>query len=255
LLVAFCFGAFIEGCAGLGRLWRSRCVHDGLDQAVSSGALNLIANTAPVAWGAIALRCTRCERDCAVGKRSERDDRRILPITAVIVPFWLVRRCQLVRNVEVLPAILVVGAPSPQRNGSGPITWTAICGHSCRSGIAAGDDAFLARVQRSTSGDLRRTRGRRGESGAEGMVKKYTAANRQGVAAFAILSVLVLMWGLPSVKLAMIKQRRQHLKSRCPTANRGRPAGWDWPYLQTKCSNGACCAKATPEGARFDSIG
>jgi len=44
------------------------------------------------------------------GSRHERHDRRILPITAVIVPFWLVRAMVGWKETfEVLPAILVVG--------------------------------------------------------------------------------------------------------------------------------------------------
>jgi len=51
---------------------------------------------------------------------------RILPITAIIVPFWLVRAMvSWSETFEVLPAILVVEARSPPRNGSGPITWIA----------------------------------------------------------------------------------------------------------------------------------
>src|SRR5260370_18316685 len=74
-------------------------------------ALNLIANTAPVAWGAIG---TPVHTLAAVTALNESDLNamigRILPITAVIVPFWLVRTMVSWKETfEVFPAILVVG--------------------------------------------------------------------------------------------------------------------------------------------------
>src|SRR5260370_30374782 len=55
LLVAFCFGAFIEGCAGFGSpVAIAGAFLIGLGfKTFHAAALNLIANTAPVAWGAI----------------------------------------------------------------------------------------------------------------------------------------------------------------------------------------------------------
>src|SRR5213080_4835754 len=80
LLVAFCFGAFIEGAAGFGA------------PVAIAGAFNLIANTSPVAWGAIG---TPVHTLAAVSGLPESDLSamvgRILPITGIIVPFWLVR--------------------------------------------------------------------------------------------------------------------------------------------------------------------
>ena len=55
LLVAFCFGAFIEGSAGFGApVAIAGAFMIGLGfRPFQAAALNLIANTAPVAWGAI----------------------------------------------------------------------------------------------------------------------------------------------------------------------------------------------------------
>src|SRR5438132_7701367 len=54
LLVAFCFGAFIEGAAGFGApVAIAGAFMIGLGfKPFHAAALNLIANTAPVAWGA-----------------------------------------------------------------------------------------------------------------------------------------------------------------------------------------------------------
>src|SRR5947208_12424957 len=113
LLVAFCFGAFIEGAAGFGApVAIAGAFMIGLGfRPFHAAALNLIANTAPVAWGSIgppihtlAAVCGLPESDlnAMIG--------RILPFTAVIIPFWLVRTMVgWAETFEVLPAILVVG--------------------------------------------------------------------------------------------------------------------------------------------------
>src|SRR6184192_4692501 len=55
LMVAFCFGAFIEGAAGFGApVAIAGAFMIGLGfKPFHAAALNLIANTSPVAWGAI----------------------------------------------------------------------------------------------------------------------------------------------------------------------------------------------------------
>src|SRR5258706_15939321 len=113
LLVAFCFGAFIEGAAGFGApVAIAGALMIGLGfRPFHAAALNLIANTAPVAWGAIG---TPVHTLAAVSALPESDLSamigRILPFTAIIVPFWLVRvMVGWKETLEVLPAILVVG--------------------------------------------------------------------------------------------------------------------------------------------------
>ena len=113
LLVAFCFGAFIEGAAGFGApVAIAGAFMIGLGfRPFHAAALNLIANTAPVAYGAIG---TPVHSLAAVAGLPESDISamigRILPFTAVIVPFWLVRTMVGWRETfEVFPAILVIG--------------------------------------------------------------------------------------------------------------------------------------------------
>src|SRR6202050_3598501 len=113
LLVAFCFGAFIEGAAGFGApVAIAGAFMIGLGfKPFHAAALNLIANTAPVAWGAIG---TPVHTLAAVTALPESDLSamigRILPFTAVIVPFWLVRTMVGWKETfEVLPPILVIG--------------------------------------------------------------------------------------------------------------------------------------------------
>ena len=94
LLVAFCFGAFIEGCAGFGApVAIAGAFMIGLGfKPFQAAALNLIANTAPVAFGAIGIPIHAL---VGVTALPESDVTamigRILPISAVILPLWLVR--------------------------------------------------------------------------------------------------------------------------------------------------------------------
>src|ERR1051326_2778714 len=113
LLVAFCFGAFTEGAAGFGApVAIAGAFMIGLGfKPFHAAALNLIANSAPVAWGAIGIPVHTL---AAVTALPESDLNamigRILPFTAIIVPFWLVRAMVGWKETfEVLPAILVVG--------------------------------------------------------------------------------------------------------------------------------------------------
>src|SRR5437763_10383645 len=113
LMVAFCFGAFIEGAAGFGApVAIAGAFMIGLGfKPFHAAALNLLANTSPVAWGAIG---TPVHTLAAVSGLPESDLSamigRILPITGLIVPFWLVRSMvSWSETFEVLPAILVVG--------------------------------------------------------------------------------------------------------------------------------------------------
>jgi len=68
LLVAFCFGAFIEGAAGFGApVAIAGAFMIGLGfKPFHAAALNLIANTSPVAWAPSGRRCTpwRRSRGC-----------------------------------------------------------------------------------------------------------------------------------------------------------------------------------------------
>jgi lactate permease len=90
---------------------------------------------------------------------------------------------------------------------------------------------------------------------ARASTKQYTGGQiAKAWLPFAILSVLVLLWGLPSIKLAMNKATTPAFKVTLPDGKpRPGPAGWDWPYLHNKVSRTSpVVAKPTAEAARFD---
>ena len=71
---------------------------------------------------------------------------------------------------------------------------------------------------------------------------------------FAVLSLFVLIWGLPSVKLAMNRATTPAFKVVLADGKvRPGPPGWDVPYLHNAIYRTApVVAKSTPEAARYD---
>jgi lactate permease len=261
LLVAFCFGAFIEGCAGFGApVAIAGAFMIGLGfKPFHAAALNLIANTAPVAWGAIG---TPVHALASVTALSESDLSamigRILPITAVIVPFWLVRAMvSWSETWEVFPAILVVGI-----SFAGTQWFWANHMDSNLVDIAAGVVSLIATMiflRFWQPKRIWRFEGEREEDAAKvarnEVVKHYAAGQiAKAWLPFAVLSLFVLAWGLPSIKLAMNKATTPAFTVVLPDGkNRPGPAGWDWPYLHAKVFRTApVVAKPAAEAARFD---
>src|SRR6185503_17277578 len=92
LMIAFAFGAIIEGTSGFGTpVAIAGAVMVGLGfKPFQSAVLNLIANTAPVAWGAIGTPIVTLASTSGLDQRtlSEMAGHQ-LPFVAVLVPFWL----------------------------------------------------------------------------------------------------------------------------------------------------------------------
>jgi len=113
LLIAFSFGAILEGAAGFGTpvaICAALLVGLGF-RPFPAAVLCLIANTAPVAWGSIGTPLLMLAKvsDLPIADLSAMNAR-ILPITSVVVPLWLVRTMvPWKETLEVLPAILVCG--------------------------------------------------------------------------------------------------------------------------------------------------
>ena len=113
LLIAFSFGAFFEGAAGFGTpvaVTAALLIGLGFRPLQASG-LSLIANTAPVAFGAlgtpiIALAKVTGYSEITLGAMAGR----ILMPFCILVPFWLIWAFAGFEGMlEVWPAILVAG--------------------------------------------------------------------------------------------------------------------------------------------------
>ena len=114
ILIAFSFGAFFEGAAGFGTpvaVTAAILIGLGFSPLAASG-LSLIANTAPVAFGALGTPIITMAKvhDYDVMALSQMVGRQ-LPFFSLLVPFWLIwafagRKAMM----EIWPAILVTGA-------------------------------------------------------------------------------------------------------------------------------------------------
>jgi lactate permease len=113
LLIAFCFGAFFEGAAGFGTpvaITAAILIGLGFSPLAAAG-LSLIANTAPVAFGALGapiqgLATATGLDPMLLGEMVGRQ----VPLFAVLVPFWLIWAFAGFRGMaQVWPAILVAG--------------------------------------------------------------------------------------------------------------------------------------------------
>jgi lactate permease len=205
LLVAFSFGAFFEGASGFGTpvaVTGAILIGLGFTPLAASG-LSLIANTAPVAFGAlgtpiIALQSVTgldlYDLSAMIGRQ--------LPFFSVIVPFWLVWAFAGFRGmVEVWPAILVAGLAFaiPQfvvSNYHGPWLVDVVASVVSIAAIAI----FLRVWQPRRVWRLDHEREPSPESS-----RAVAAATPRNLVVRAwtpwlILSVVVFIWGIPSVK-------------------------------------------------------
>ncbi len=113
ILIAFSFGAFLEGSAGFGApvaISAAMLVGLGFNPLYAAG-ICLIANTAPVAFGSVGTPIIMASRVSDIPEMAiSQMVGRTLPILSVVVPFYLVVIMSgFKRSMEVLPAILVSG--------------------------------------------------------------------------------------------------------------------------------------------------
>ena len=209
LLIAFSFGAFFEGAAGFGTpvaVTAAILIGLGFTPLAASG-LSLIANTAPVAYGALGTPIITLAKvhgydlmavSAMVGRQ--------LPLFSLIVPFWLIWAFAGRRGMmQIWPAILVSGVSFaiPQflvSNYIGPElvdVIAAMCSMICLV-------LFLKvwhpkEIWKSTT-----IKGHAEDSGAAkpavAITRHPTADVVRAWTPWVILTVFVFIWGLPVVK-------------------------------------------------------
>ena len=222
LLVAFSFGAFIEGASGFGTpvaICSALLIGLGFTPLYAAG-LSLIANTAPVAFGAIGtpiltLAAVTGIPAETIGAMAGRQ----LPFVSVIVPAWLVATMSGWRGLRsVWPAVLVCGGTFAVVQYAwsnfigvelvdiaGGLASIAALAAFCRVwqpedrwedarvAAPAADPAAVAR-----SAPAPGVAGTAGQGRAPGSVARAWMP-------WVFLSVAVIVWGLPPVKAALNK--------------------------------------------------
>jgi lactate permease len=209
LLVSFCFGAFFEGAAGFGTpVAVTAAIMMGLGfKPLAAAGLSLIANTAPVAFGALGTpivvlaAVTGLDLQALSGMVG-----RQLPFFSLLVPFWLIWAfVGFRRMIEIWPAILVAGVAFavPQylvSNFHGPWLVDVVAAIASMGALT-----LFLKVWHPQRVWLSTTR--------EGTTVSYAEAQTQRVATgfskaqvykawtpWVILSALVFLWGLPQIK-------------------------------------------------------
>lgn len=210
LLIAFAFGAFFEGAAGFGTpvaVTGAILIGLGFSPLAASG-LSLIANTAPVAYGALGTPVITLAKVTGLDEMAlSAMIGRQLPFFSLLVPFWLIWAFSGWRGVKgVWPAILVTGVSFaiPQfliSNYHGPMlvdVGAAIVSMACLT-------LFLKfwkpkEIWRTTA-----LKGHDKDSGQADVAASKFTQHPTGMIVRAwipwmILTVFVFAWGFPTVK-------------------------------------------------------
>jgi len=214
LLIAFCFGAFFEGAAGFGTpvaVTGAILIGLGFSPLAASG-LALIANTAPVAFGALGTPIItlakvtgldEMELSAMVGRQ--------LPFFSVIVPFWLIWAFAGWRKMlEVWPAILVAGVTFavPQylvSNFHGPMlvdVIAALISMACLTGFLRVWKPATVHTSAALTGRVDNSRVEPDDSPGSGAA--FAERDQRSVLKawmpWIILTVFVFAWGTASFK-------------------------------------------------------
>jgi lactate permease len=204
LLIAFAFGAVLEGSGGGGApVAICGAMMAGLGfNPFAAAVLCLIANTSPVAYGGVGnpirvlvavTGLPEADLSAMVG--------RILPITALILPFWLVRSATRTREtLEVWPGLVVCGASF----AAVQFYWSNYQDASLVDII--GGMATLAALALFFKVWRPRTIWRYpGEPGVEELHRHRHSVSEvlHAWSPFLLLAVFVILWGIPPVKNAL----------------------------------------------------
>lgn len=207
LIVAFCFGAFLEGAAGFGTpvaITGAILIGLGFDPIKAAG-LCLLANTAPVAFGAIGAPIITAGAVTGMGDFViAQAVGRQLPFVSVIVPFYLVVLMSGWKSAkEIWPAILVTGASFALAQWWSSNFLGAYLPDIISSLFSLVCTTLFLRVWKPKN--VWRFESERGAK--EVQYKKYTGGQiLKAWSPFLILTAMVTIWGLPSFKNLITKE-------------------------------------------------
>ena len=204
ILIAFSFGAFIEGVAGFGTpvaITGAILIQLGFKPLHASG-LALIANTAPVAFGSLGIPITTLEQVTGLSaiKLSAMVGRQ-LPFFSLIIPFWVVGAFNGWGGIRaVWPAALTAGLAFavPQfliSNLHGPWLVDTI---SASCSIAA--VVLLLRVWKPGVAGVPPASSVAGPNDPPTETAAFPGSVFRAWIPWLILTVFILLWGIPAFK-------------------------------------------------------
>jgi len=188
VLIAFAFGAFLEGAAGFGApvaITASMLVGLGFEPLYAAG-LCLIANTAPVAFGSIGIPITVASQvsglpEMAISKMVGQT----LPVISLMLPFYLVYiTAGWKKTREIWPVLLLAGGSFAivqfiTSNFISPMLPDVLSGLACIICL------ILYFKRRRADGQRMAADGRR-------ILRAWSP--------FIIMTALVILWGIPAIK-------------------------------------------------------
>lgn len=213
LLVAFSFGAFLEGAAGFGApvaISAALLVGLGFNPLYAAG-LCLIANTAPVAFGAIGIPIIAVEGPTGIpAMEISKMVGRQLPFLSVFIPFYLiVIMAGFKRALEVMPAILVSGVSFAltqylTSNFIGPELPDILSALVSLFALAV----FLKFWKPKTIFKFAAEEELAATAAVKMPAKKQQQTNTVGQvfkawSPFLVLTAIISVWGIPTIKLAL----------------------------------------------------
>lgn len=209
LLVAFSFGAFLEGAAGFGApvaISAALLVGLGFNPLYAAG-ICLLANTAPVAFGAIGIPITAMEGPTGIpAMEISKMVGRQLPFISVFIPFYLVMVMSgFKKTIEVMPAILVSGVSFAvtqylSSNFLGPELPDILSALVSLLALAV----FLKFWKPKTIFRFKSESDAEVAATIEGSGKKYTGGEVfKAWSPFLILTAFICIWGIPQIKSAL----------------------------------------------------
>ena len=209
LLIAFCFGAFIEGAAGFGTpvaIAGATLVGLGFRPLYAAGVC-LVANTAPVAFGAIgipvvALAGVMGYGDDGMMKLSTMVGRQ-LPFISVFIPFYVIMiMVGWKKTLEVLPAIVVCGVTFALSQWATASYLGPYLPDVTASLLSIAALVLLLRVWQPKSVW---TFDHEPEFAGTEQHHYTTGEVARAWAPYLALTVMVLLWGIPSIKTSLDK--------------------------------------------------
>ena len=213
LLVAFSFGAFIEGACGFGTpVAVTGAILIGLGfSPLSASGLSLIANTAPVAFGALGAPLIGLQGVTGLDlKELSAMVGRQLPFFSVIVPFWLIWAFAGFRGmIEIWPAILVAGVcfAVPQflvSNFHGPwlvdVVAAIVSIASLSLFLKFWQPKNIWRVSEARASGRAPSNDALADARASDTIRNSKSEMFRAWLPWIILSVVVFVWGLPQTK-------------------------------------------------------